>query len=110
LLFSSVSGFGNASPGVTEQVLGTDGTIFKGQQIRYAPELVNRPKAEGAAGQTPTPNRAHMQNFLDCIRSNRETNCPFELGFRVSIACRMSVDSYRLRRTLRWDRQTEEIV
>ena len=74
------------------------------------PEKVNRPKARSWSGQTPTPPRAHMQNFLDCIRTGRETNCPFELGFRVSIACRMSVDSYRLRRTLRWDRRTEEIV
>ncbi len=110
LLFSWVSGFGNASPGVTEQVLGTDGTILKGQQIRYTPELVNRPKAEALTGKTPTPPRAHMQNFLDCIRTSRETNCPFEIGFKVSIACRMSVDSYRLKRTLQWDRQTEEIV
>ena len=110
ILFSWVSGFGNASPGVSEQVLGTDGTIFKGQQIRYAPEPVNRPKAEALTGQTPTPPRAHMQNFLDCIRAGRETNCPFELGFKVSIACRMSVDSYRLKRTLQWDRQEEEIV
>jgi predicted dehydrogenase len=110
MLFSWISGFGNASLGVTEQVLGTDGTIFKGQQIRYAPEPVNRPKGEALTGQTPTPPRAHMQNFLDCIASGRETNCPFELGFKVSVACRMSVDSYRLKRTLQWDRQKEEIV
>jgi hypothetical protein len=51
-----------------------------------------------------------MQNFLDCVRSGKETNCPFDLGFRVSIACRMAVDSYRQQRTLRWDPQTEEIV
>jgi hypothetical protein len=51
-----------------------------------------------------------MQNFLDCIRSGKETNCPFDLGFRVSIACRMAVDSYRHKQTLRWDPQTEEIV
>ncbi len=110
ILFSWVSGFGNASPGVTEQVLGTDGTISKGQQIKYSPEPVNRPGAPALTGQTQTPPRAHMQNFLDCIRSGKETNCPFDLGFRVSIACRMSVDSYRQKRTLRWDPLKEEIV
>jgi hypothetical protein len=51
-----------------------------------------------------------MQNFLDCIRSGKEPACPFELGFRVSIACRMSVDSYRQSRTMRWDPQKEQIV
>jgi len=110
ILFSWISGFGNASPGVTDQVLGTDGTIFKGQQIRFAPEPVNRPGAPGMTGQTTSSPRAHMQNFFDCVRSGKETNCPFELGFRVSIASRMAVDSYRLQRTLRWDSQKEEIV
>ena len=51
-----------------------------------------------------------MQNFLDCIRSSRETNCPFDLGFRVSIACRMAVDSYRQGRPVKWDAQKEAIV
>ena len=46
---------------------------------------------------------AHMQNFLDCIRSGSSPNCPFELGFRVSIACRMAVESYRQGRTMHWD-------
>jgi hypothetical protein len=51
-----------------------------------------------------------MRNFLDCMRSGQEPNCPFELGFRVSIASRMAVDSYRHGRTLRWDTAKEEIV
>jgi hypothetical protein len=110
LLFSWVSGFGNANLGVSESVLGTDGTIFKGAQIRFTPEKVNVPQGEALLGNTPTPPRAHMQNFLDCIRSGKETNCPFELGFRVSIACRMAVESYRQKRTTRWDAQAEEIV
>jgi hypothetical protein len=54
--------------------------------------------------------RAHIQNFLDCIRSGQEPNCPFDLGFRVSIACRMAVESYRQQRAMRWDAAREEIV
>ena len=52
----------------------------------------------------------HMQNFFDCVRSRKETDCPFELGFRSAIACRMAVDSYRQGRTLTWDEGKEEIV
>jgi hypothetical protein len=51
-----------------------------------------------------------MQNFLDCIRRGGEPACPFEIGYRVSIASRMAVDSYRLKRTMRWDAAREEIV
>jgi predicted dehydrogenase len=110
LLVSWDSGFGNNHLGSNEDVLGTDGTISKGQQIRYTPQKVNRPEAVELVGQTKSEPRAHMRNFLDAIRTGAEPNCPFELGYRVSIACRMAVDSYRLGRTVRWDAVKEEIV
>ena len=31
-------------------------------------------------------------------------------GFRVSVACRMAVDSYRLGRSVKWDTTREEII
>ena len=71
---------------------------------------MNRPDGNEMLGATRSAPRAHMQNFLDCIRTGKEPNCPFELGFRVSIACRMAVESYRQRRTVRWDAAREEIV
>lgn len=110
ILFSWDSGFGNSHPGIGEEVLGTDGTISRGQQIRYAPQKVNRPAANEMAGTTRTEPRAHMQNFLNAVRSGKETNCPFEVGYRVSIACRMAVESYLEQRTVCWDAAKEEIV
>jgi hypothetical protein len=61
-------------------------------------------------GLTPPAPQAHMRNFFDCVRSGRETNSPFELGYRVSIACRMAIDSYWSGRLVRWDAEREEIV
>jgi predicted dehydrogenase len=111
LLFTWDSGFGNERLSVTEDVLGTAGTISRTPQtIRYAPEKKNRPDGNEMAGVTRTDPKAHMQNFLDAIRTGRETNCPFDLGFRVAIACRMAVESYRQQRTVRWDSTREEIV
>jgi predicted dehydrogenase len=110
ILFSWNSGFGSNHPGITEDVLGTEGTISRGQQIRYMPQKVNRPDGVEMLGQTPTAPRAHMQNFFDCIRTGRETNCPFEIGYRVSAACAMAIESFRLGRTVYWDSQKEEIV
>ncbi len=110
ILFSWDSGFGNNHLGSSEAVLGTDGTISKQQQIRYTPQRVNLPAGTEMIGTATTPPRAHMQNFLDAIRGEAEVNCPFDVGFRVSVACRMAVDSYRQQRTLRWDAAKEEIV
>ncbi len=109
ILVSWDSGFGNNALGSTEDVLGTDGTISKGQQIRYAPQKVNRPDGQEVLGQTKTPPNAHMQNFLDSVRGTATPNCPFDLGYRVSVACRMAVDSYRTGRTIKWDPTREEI-
>ncbi len=110
MLLSWDSGFGSNALGVTEDVLGTDGTISKGQQIRYSPQKVNRPDGTELVGESKTLPAAHMQNFLDSIRGKARPNCPFDLGFRVSIACRMAIDSYRQQRTMRWDAAKEEIV
>jgi len=109
-LFTWNSGFGNNYPGVTEEALGTHGTIVRGQQIRYVPQRVNRPSGAELMGQTPTVPRAHMQDFLSAIRSDGQTACPFELGYRVSVACHMAVESYLQQRTVRWDPAGEEIV
>jgi predicted dehydrogenase len=114
ILFTWDSGFGNSELGITEHVLGTDGTIFNANEmdgpVRYIPQKVNRPDGIEVLGQRTAGSNAHMQNFLDCIRSGEEPNAPFDLGFRVAIACRMSVDSYRQDRAVRWDPKKEEIV
>ena len=110
ILFTWDSGFGSNHPGTGEEVLGTEGTIVRGQQIRYMPQKVNRPEGIEQLGQTPTAPRAHMQNFLDSIRTGKETSCPFEIGYRVSVTCRMALDSYCLRRAVYWDPATEQII
>jgi predicted dehydrogenase len=110
ILFSWDSGFGNSQLGVTEDVLGTDGTISRSQQIRYAPQKVNRPAGNEMMGTARTEPRAHLQNFLDAIRGLQQPNCPVDLGFRVSVACRMAMESYLQQRTVLWDPAREEIV
>ncbi len=109
------SGLGNSHLGITEEVLGSDGTIARNTAgIRYLPQKVNRPDAAEFAGKVASFPTAHMQNFVDCIRSGagsgREPHCPFELGYRVSIACRMALESFHQSRTVRWDARTETIV
>ncbi len=110
ILFTWDSGFGNNHFGSDEAILGTDGTVLKGQRVEFVPQKVNAPDAKPAQGSTPNVPRAHMQNFLDSVRGEAKPNCPFEVGFRVSILCRMAVESYRQGRTMRWDATREEIL
>lgn len=104
------SGLGNNHLGVGEELLGTHGTISRAAQVRYTPQRMNAPDLKEFTGRTPHTPHAHMENFLDAIRTGAEPSCPFELGYRVSIACRMAVESYLQGRTVRWDPRREEIV
>jgi predicted dehydrogenase len=112
LLYSWDSGFGNDQLRVTEDVLGDNGTIAHTQtSIRYTPQKVNRKDGNDMVGTTKADPKAHMQNFIDNIRgTSTQLACPFDIGFRVAIACRMAVDSYRKGRTMHWDAAKEEIV
>lgn len=111
MLFTWASGFGNNELGSAEHVLGTDGTLIRNaQHVRYTPQKVNRKEPAELTGTTRTGPAAHMANFMDMIRHGATSNCPFDLGFRVAVACRMAVDSYRSGRTVRWDDTKEEIV
>jgi predicted dehydrogenase len=110
ILIHWASCVGNNHPGIGEDVLGDNGTISRDMQVRYTPQKVNRPDGNEMAGRTTRVPSAHMQNFFECIRDRKTPNCPFELGWRVSIAARMAVESYRLGRTVRWDPTKEEMV
>ena len=102
MLFTWDSGFGNDELGVTEDVLGTDGTIsHTPQQIRYAPQKVNRRDGNEMIGKTRSdPHGAHAE--LPRFRSRRQATrtAPSRSAIRVSIACRMAVESYRQGRTV----------
>ena len=122
LLFTWNSAFGNRHYGETDDIVGgTKGTLVRHQDgaVRYVPE--RRTTAAGDEGARSRSSRsetatdaeetqAHLQNFLNCVRSRAKPNCPFEIGFRSAIACQMAIASYRQGRTVRWDAGREEIV
>jgi predicted dehydrogenase len=118
LLFTWNSAFGNRHYGETDDVVGgTKGTLVRGQDgaVRYVPERGKvaggaKPSGRAATVTDAEETRLHMQNFVDCVRSRRQPNCPFDIGFRSAIACQMAVASYRKGRTVRWDLEREVIV
>jgi hypothetical protein len=84
IMINWTSGLGNNQLGVTEDVLGTHGSISRASQVRYVPQKVNRPDLQEIVGRSAHVPQAHLQNFLDCVRMGGEPNCPFELGYRVA--------------------------
>ena len=106
MLFSWDSGFGNNQLGVTEDVLGTDGTISKAQQIRYTPakgEPPGRRMSWSGATTQRSPQRPHAEFLRLHPRRGKETNCPFDLGFRVSSPAAWRSTAIASGATMRWD-------
>jgi predicted dehydrogenase len=47
--------------------------------------------------------RAHIRNFLECIRSRQEPNAPVEEGFKTALALCMTLESLRKGRRVKWN-------
>lgn len=123
LLFTWNSAFGNNYYGEdgSDLALGNKGTVIRSvDNVNYLPQSHHspqqRPMDSGVGGE---PNiigsdvddtEAHIRNFFDCIRSRKEPNCPFELGFNSAIACQMAIASLRQGRTVEWDPEKQDIV
>jgi len=110
MLISWTSGAGNNQLGAGETLLGRNGAIVRDAQLRYIPQKMYRPDANEMTGRSTSAPNAHLQDFFDAIRAHREPSCPFDLGWRVSVACRMAAESLRQARTVRWDAEKEEII
>lgn len=123
LLFTWNSGFGNRHYNAEDDfLLGTKGTLFRGRyRVEYIPEGQHPRRSEGAPAAPPEAKaldgvsrsdgtNEHFQNFFDCMRSRKEPNGTFELGYRSAIACQMAIRSYHEGRKMRWDAEREEIV
>ena len=99
------STFSNSRYGLGERLLGSDGTIEhvagatdmvtgkSAEELHYYPEKINRPDAMPLTSQTP--DRNHMANWIDCIRTRKIPNAPVELGYRSAVAAHLCNLSYR---------------
>ena len=122
VLFTWNSMFGNNFYGEgSDLLLGNKGTIVCKEldEVRYVPQ--GRRWSEGTGSSSAAApdivgvgdaaqTQAHLENFFDCVRSRKEPNCPFEIGFRSAITCQMAITSYRRGRTVHWDERLEDIV
>jgi predicted dehydrogenase len=78
------------------------------------PELVltdNSPKVVASAntgGDKLTSD--HMRNFMECIRSRKQTNAPVEAGYTHSIATIMTNAAVRTGTKVTFDESTQEVM
>jgi predicted dehydrogenase len=80
------------------------------------PKRVDRPaefwttNLEDRTGNAREQLRLHVRNFLDCVKSRKEPIADLEAGHRVATVCHLANLALKLKRTIRWDAEREEII
>lgn len=97
------------SPGVDAAIFHGEKGTMKISRNKYSidnPDLITQvPDKEAAAlwdgkGHVARP---HLQNWLDCMRTRKETNAPPEVGHRTVTVCHLMNLARETNRTLHWD-------
>jgi predicted dehydrogenase len=90
--------------------IGTNGMIYVDRPvIQSQPEsILKEPLGDKAKQVYHATN--HRKNWLECIRSRKETIAPAEVGHRSATVCHLGNIGYWLRRPLRWDPEKERFV
>jgi predicted dehydrogenase len=97
--------FGNSYNDGGIAIYGTNGTYVNGQVLPdgAANGKTQFPKAFKVV---PKPDDNHMRNWLECIRSRKETNAPVEAGYHHSVATVLAAESLWRGRRMVYDPQT----
>jgi predicted dehydrogenase len=53
---------------------------------------------------------SHHRNFLDAVRSRKQTACPIDVAVRSNTICQLDDIAIRLGRKLRWNPEKEEFI
>ena len=110
-----------AMPIITERFPGWglyDGTIFHGSEgwIGHMGEGFDASnKTLWKTQFKPTDERLavspeHNRNFIDCVKSRKETMCPVEMAIRCDTICHLVDAVVRTGRTIKWDPAKEAII
>ncbi|HYC86352.1 MAG TPA: gfo/Idh/MocA family oxidoreductase, partial [Chryseosolibacter sp.] len=77
-------------------------------EVSLADTTVRTVSAANTGGDVTTSN--HMLNWMECVRSRKETNAPVDAGYSHSIACMMANAAARTGAKVWFDEKTQEIM
>ena len=70
----------------------------------FGPNDIHLPRPAGDHRQ------GHRRDFLDCVKTRRQTITPAEIGHRSATVCHLGNIAMKLGRTLHWDPVSERFV
>jgi len=89
---------------------GTDGWIeIQNEKPTYYPESL-KTSVIGPNEIHLYQSEEHHRNFIDCIKTHRETAAPAEIGHRSTSICHLGNIAMTLKRKLSWDPEQERFI
>jgi len=78
--------------------------------IKASEALELKPSVEiSEPGSFGPASRAHIRNFLECVRTRKEPNAPVEAGQSTNIVLCMALESLRTGKRLRWNAERRRV-
>jgi len=98
------------SPDQGTEFIGDKGSLFvyRGGIVTTPKELlkgVELPKVAGSQA-----NIAHVNNFLECVKTRKKPNADVSIGHHSAIVCHLGNIAVRTKKKIAWDPKTETIV
>jgi predicted dehydrogenase len=94
-----------------------DGTIFHGTEgwisVANGHQCSNQKlwKTEFKSTDERLPvSPEHNRNFIDCVKSRKETMCPVEMAIRADTICHLAIAAVKTGRVIHWDPVREQII
>lgn len=88
---------------------GDEGTIFVGdRKWVFLPRGKSTEMEEHSA--PVDMGMLHMANFLDCVRTRKQPDCPIEQGFQATATVQLGMIAYESGSVVHWDPRTEQIA
>lgn len=73
-------------------------------------EVEMKPAAEmSRPGSFDGATRAHIRNFLECVRTRKDPNATVEMGQQTAVVLTMALDALRQGRRLKWNREQRRV-
>lgn len=102
-----VNGFDNYG----HSIFGTKGSIVQHGNDPFVKAFTqDNPNEPVTKWEMNDEGTAHMQNFLDCVKSRQTPNSPIGTAHKIITACHLSNIAYRQGSKIQWDAERERII
>ncbi|MBR6388850.1 MAG: hypothetical protein IKS15_01850, partial [Opitutales bacterium] len=104
--------WGGGNRGEAIRFVGENGELLvnRGNVLKTDPDASLAVKALKSGTTRLHPSMSHREDWIQAIKTGRDTICNAEIGHRTASICHLSSIALRLNRVVKWDPKKEQII